>query len=61
MIYVHGLPQMGRNALSDIVPLEAVMAVEVYRPRVEKPLHYGGANNTGCGVVLFWTKTGMGM
>ncbi len=59
-IWVDGLPQIGvGQSLEDIVPLEAVAAVEVYRRASELPLQYGGANNTGCGVVLFWTKTGM--
>jgi len=60
-IWVDGFLQPGdRQSLEDIVWLESIAAVEVYRPRVEQPLHYGGGNNTGCGVVLFWTKTGMG-
>ncbi len=61
-IWVDGFPQQlgDRPSLEDIVRLEAVAAVEVYRPRDEKPLHYVRANDTGCGVVLFWTKSGMG-
>ncbi len=60
MIYVDGLPQPGgRQSLEYIVQLEAIVAVEVYRRASELPIQYGGANNTGCGVVVFWTKTGL--
>ena len=55
MIYVDGLPNLGRNSLADIVQLEAISAVEVYRRASELPLQYGGPNNTGCGVIVFWT------
>ena len=59
-IYVDGLPQPGgRQSLEGIVQLEAILAVEVYRRASELPIQYGGPNNTGCGVVLFWTKMGM--
>ncbi len=59
-IYVDGLPQPGgRQSLEDIVQLEAIVAVEVYRRASELPIQYAGPNNRGCGVVVFWTKTGM--
>ncbi len=59
-IYVDGLPQPGgRQSLEYIVQLEAIVAVEVYRRASELPIQYGGPNNTGCGVVVFWTKTGL--
>ena len=57
-IYVDGRPYWGVESLEDIVPLEVVAAVELYRRGSETPLQYGVANNTRCGVVLFWTKTG---
>ena len=58
-IYVDGLPQsMGADfPLDFIVPFEALAAVEVYRRAAEVPLQYGGTG-AGCGVILFWTKTG---
>ncbi|MEE2668966.1 MAG: carboxypeptidase regulatory-like domain-containing protein [Gemmatimonadota bacterium] len=58
-IYVDGLPQsMGAGfPLDFIVPFEALAAVEVYRRAAEVPLQYGGTG-AGCGVILFWTKTG---
>ena len=59
MIYVDGLPKMGRSTLGDIVVLQDVSAVEVYRHASELPIQYGGANDTGCGVVVFWTKSGL--
>ncbi len=58
-IWVDGLPQsVGADfALDFIIPLEALAAVEVYRRATEVPLQYGGSL-AGCGVLLFWTKTG---
>jgi hypothetical protein len=60
MIYLDGLQQLGgRVNLEDIVELQDVTAVEVYRRASEIPIQYGGPNNTACGVVLFWTKQGL--
>ena len=58
-IWVDGLPQSvdADFPLDFIMPLEAVAAVEVYRRATEVPLQYGGTG-AGCGVMLFWTKTG---
>jgi hypothetical protein len=58
-IWVDGLPQTvnGDFPLDFVMPLEAVAAVEVYRRATEVPLQYGGTG-AGCGVMLFWTKTG---
>ena len=58
-IWVDGLPQSrdANFALDFIIPLEAIAAVEVYRRATEVPLQYGGSR-AGCGVLLFWTKTG---
>ena len=44
--------------LDFIVPFQDVAAVEVYRRGTEVPLQYGGTR-AGCGVILFWTKTGL--
>jgi len=59
-IWVDGFPQPRGLSLGEIVGLEALKAVEVYRRASEIPLQYGGGNDTACGVVLFWTKSGMG-
>jgi hypothetical protein len=58
-IWIDGLPQSrdADFALDFIIPLEAIAAVEVYRRATEVPLQYGGSR-AGCGVFLFWTKTG---
>ena len=59
-VWVDGLPQsVGADfALDFVMPLEALAAVELYRRATEVPLQYGGSR-AGCGVLLFWTKTGM--
>ena len=58
-IWVDGLPQSINTdfPLDFIAPFEALAVVEVYRRATEVPLQYGGTG-AGCGVILFWTKTG---
>ena len=59
-IFLDGMPIASNILGSDmdlIVSLEALAAVEVYRRVAEVPLQYGGSQ-AGCGVILFWTKTG---
>ena len=59
-IFPDGMPIASNILGSDmdlIVSLEALAAVEVYRRVAEVPLQYGGSQ-AGCGVILFWTKTG---
>ena len=57
-IRVDGLRQSVDVSLDLFMPLEALAAVEVYRRATEVPLQYGGTR-VGCGVILFWTKTGI--
>jgi hypothetical protein len=51
----------GLMALENLVPLDVVDAVEVYRRPAEVPIEYGGTQTSdgrggGCGVLVFWTK-----
>ena len=65
-LYVDGIrvaySVRGVMSLDNIVPLEDVDAVEVYRRAAEVPLEYGGtqagsaAEGGLCGVLVFWTR-----
>ena len=51
----------GLMSLENLVPLDVVDAVEVYRRAAEVPIEYGGTQASDgrggpCGVLVFWTK-----
>lgn len=51
----------GAMSLDNLIPLDVVDAVEVYRRPAEVPIEYGGTQSPGgeggaCGVLVFWTK-----
>jgi len=46
-----------RLGLDDVVPIDRVLAVEVYYGPFQAPIRYQGtAYDNSCGVVLFWTR-----
>jgi hypothetical protein len=42
----------------DDLPVSAVHGVEMYTGSARVPVEFGAGNNTGCGVVMVWSKTG---
>jgi len=42
----------------DDVPVSGVHGVELYTGSARVPVEFGAGNNTGCGVVMVWSKTG---
>ena len=42
----------------DDIPTSSVHGVEVYTGSARVPVEFGAGNNTGCGVVMVWSKTG---
>ncbi len=42
----------------DDVPVSSVHGIEVYTGSARVPVEFGAANNSGCGVVMIWSKTG---
>lgn len=70
-VYVDGLPMNYDPAagftLTQFAPLQDVEAIEVYRRAAEIPVEFApgttgassGGSQTGCGLVLVWTKQGL--
>ena len=54
IIYLDGLP-MGTGAIDNIIPPSLVEAIEIYSGISQLPAQYSGAES-GCGVVLLWTR-----
>lgn len=54
-VYVDGQPLMMSGAIDDLIHMEAVEAMEVYRGPSETPARFGSQEG-GCGVVVIWTK-----
>jgi hypothetical protein len=54
-VYVDGQPLQFAGVIDDLVHLEAVEAVEVYRGPSETPARFS-SQEKGCGVVVVWTK-----
>ena len=50
-----GAPAKAQPKLRDLVEMEQIAAIEVYRGAAEVPVEYGGTNGA-CGVVLLWTR-----
>jgi hypothetical protein len=42
----------------DDVPVSSVHGIEVYTGSARIPVEFGAANNSACGVVMVWSKTG---
>lgn len=42
----------------DDVPVTSVHGIEVYTGSAHAPVEFGAGNNSGCGVIMIWTKTG---
>jgi len=42
----------------DDVPASSVHGIELYTGSARVPVEFGAGNNSGCGVVMVWTKTG---
>jgi hypothetical protein len=64
-IYIDGirmsLDMTANISMDNLVPIEAVEAVEIYRRPAEIPVEYGSTASSGgggpCGVAIIWTKT----
>ena len=56
-IYVDGMPAYLAPglAIDNVAPINDLEAVEVYRTANEAPIEYSINNNSGCGIILFWT------
>lgn len=59
-LYVDGVRIMGATGetLSDIVPMDAVLAVEIYRAPFEGPLPFKDISACECGALAVWTNQG---
>lgn len=57
-IYVDGLPvrQNVQSTMDEILPPDVIAGVEVYTSSAGAPARF--TNPTGCGTILFWTRTG---
>jgi hypothetical protein len=42
----------------DDIPVTSVHGIEVYTGSARVPVEFGAANDSGCGVVMVWSKTG---
>ena len=58
LIYVDGMPieQRGPDEVDDLLEPLALEGIEFYAGVVGLPLEFAGAQQTGCGVVAFWTR-----
>lgn len=54
-VFIDGQPLMMTDFIDDLVHLESVEAVEVYRGPSETPARFNSMER-GCGVVVVWTK-----
>ena len=54
-VFVDGQPLMAAGIIDDVIHVEAVEAMEVYRGPAETPARFSSAES-GCGVVVIWTK-----
>lgn len=57
-IYVDGLRTFANpgESLADILPLERVLAVEIYRAPFEGTLNFRDISRCECGALVFWTN-----
>ena len=54
-VFVDGQPLTFAGIIDDVIHVEAVEAMEVYRGPSETPARFSSAES-GCGVVVIWTK-----
>lgn len=62
LIYIDGVPveQQGGDLVDDFLTPTMLEGIEFYAGTVGMPLEFASAQQTGCGVVAFWTQDAAG-